>query len=94
MSFTDEKELFPDTANAVPSLSMDGEGSSNQADSIADSQGTGHHKLAKADAINAERAEKDMSLWTSLKLYRRAVFWCVAISLTLVMEGTVMLCSY
>jgi hypothetical protein len=42
---------------------------------------------ALQDAINAEHAEKNMSFWTAVKTYRKAVIWSMAISATLVMEG-------
>lgn len=47
----------------------------------------GDRTLELGDAINAERNEKDMSLWIALKTYRKAVGWSFAISFTLIMEG-------
>jgi SP family general alpha glucoside:H+ symporter-like MFS transporter len=37
--------------------------------------------------MRAEDAEKNMSLWSNLRLYKKAVFWSFAVSLCIVMEG-------
>lgn len=39
------------------------------------------------NAIQAEQAEQSMSLWESLKTYKRAILWSMAISLVIVMDG-------
>lgn len=41
----------------------------------------------RQDAMRAEDAEKNMSLWSNLRLYKKAVFWSFAVSLCIVMEG-------
>ncbi|KAL1408552.1 hypothetical protein Q8F55_005365 [Vanrija albida] len=38
-------------------------------------------------AVAAEKSEKDMTLWTALRVYRGAVGWSMGISLALIMEG-------
>jgi SP family general alpha glucoside:H+ symporter-like MFS transporter len=38
------------------------------------------------DAARASDAEKNMSLWQSLKLYPKAVGWSVFLSLAIIME--------
>jgi hypothetical protein len=44
-------------------------------------------RLDRADAIQAEPAEHHLTLRQSLKTYRRAILWSMAISLVIVMDG-------
>lgn len=38
-------------------------------------------------AAAATKAEREMGLWTAIKLYRKAVFWSALISTAIIMEG-------
>lgn len=41
----------------------------------------------RADAIQAEQSEHNLTLKQSLRTYRRAILWSMAISLVIVMDG-------
>jgi hypothetical protein len=44
-------------------------------------------KETTTDAMLAEHAEQSMTLFESLKVYRSAILWSMAISLVIVMDG-------
>ena len=41
----------------------------------------------RADAIQVEQSEHNLTLKQSLRTYRRAILWSMAISLVIVMDG-------
>jgi len=44
-------------------------------------------KMLNADAKLATEAEHSMPLWQGIKTYRKAVFWSVLVSTSIIMEG-------
>lgn len=52
------------------------------------------HIFGTSEAIQAEHAEKELTLWNGLKLYRKAVLWSVCFSALLIMEGYDTSCKF
>ncbi|RSH80714.1 hypothetical protein EHS25_007049 [Saitozyma podzolica] len=69
------EEKSVDVGDAIPTLDDGAPGNQSQWGEVVQ------------NAIKAERFEKSMSLWDGLRLYPKAVFWSMAVSMTLVMEG-------
>jgi len=60
------------------------------ADNVADAK----RDIIRSDAIQAEAAERNLSLKESLRLYPKALGWSLAISLVIVMEGYDLACAF
>lgn len=54
---------------------------------VAVDEKTTPRDLARDDAIQGEQAEQSMTLKESLRTYKRAILWSMAISLVIVMDG-------
>jgi hypothetical protein len=71
-------------------------------DNIEKQQPTEHDEVARMsgkmlneDARLATQAEHNLGLWQAIKTYRKAVFWSVTVSSSIIMEGydTTLVCA-